>query len=235
MGEARGFWSAEDRTQSITLRELRAVRLLLARSFAEYVSDCHTRHMVLHEDNQAVVFIINAMVSASRPMMAELRKLRALLHALGIVIEACWIPSAVNRFSDMLSRTWDLGDVRASESLVASIRRHYHLGPDIFARFPMGETIPARAKQMRIELEAPWNDGRAHLWNPPADFLPLVLRKIEEEKPHGVLLAPYWPAQPWLGRLHKVAREIQVLHPNPDYIRAAGANDRWRVAIALIN
>lgn len=47
--EARGLWSAKERQQSITLKELRTVRLLLARSFAEYVSNPHTWTVLLHE------------------------------------------------------------------------------------------------------------------------------------------------------------------------------------------
>lgn len=59
----------------------------------------------MQEDNQAVVYVLNAMLSASRPMMLELRKLEVLLSAIGVKLEARWIPSAVNRFADALSRT----------------------------------------------------------------------------------------------------------------------------------
>lgn len=76
-------------------------------------------------------------------MMYELRKLHVLLRVLGIDLEARSIPSAVNRFADSLSRRWDPDDVRASRELVASIRSHYQLWTDVFARFPMGEAVPA--------------------------------------------------------------------------------------------
>jgi hypothetical protein len=42
----------------------------------------------LHEYNQAVVHILNAMVSYSRPMTAELRRLEVTLRALGVRMEA---------------------------------------------------------------------------------------------------------------------------------------------------
>lgn len=66
--------------------------------------------MLLHEDNQAVVAILNAMVFASQPMMEELRKLAALLKGIGSQIEERWIPSAANLFVNSFSRTWDLED-----------------------------------------------------------------------------------------------------------------------------
>lgn len=54
-----------------------------------------------------MVSVLNAMVSMSQVLMAELKKLQALLQALGVKIEALWLPSAVNRFADSLPRTWD--------------------------------------------------------------------------------------------------------------------------------
>ena len=56
--EGRGFWNVEDKKQSITLRELRAVPLLLNGHFADYVSDHQTRLLPLHENNQEVDYIL---------------------------------------------------------------------------------------------------------------------------------------------------------------------------------
>lgn len=219
---------------SISLRELRAVRLVLSRSFADYVSAPHIRRLLLHEDNAAVVAILNSMVSASRPMMSEIRKLRVLLRVLGVDIEARWIPSAVNRFADSLPRTWAPGDVQASRQLVTSIRHRYQLSLDVFARFPMGETVPKRARQIRTELEKSWDDGCTRLWNTHADFLPLVIRKLEQERPHGLLLCPFWPAQSWFARLRRLASSMEILRPNPAHIPAARPNPHWRVVLATI-
>lgn len=72
------------------------MRLLLQRHISAYVSEPRIRRILLHEDNQPVVHVMNTMVSASRPMMAELRRLEVLLRALGVRLEARWIPSAVN-------------------------------------------------------------------------------------------------------------------------------------------
>jgi hypothetical protein len=117
----RGMWEARDRVESITLRELRAVRLLIQRHFADYVRREETRKLLLHEDNQAVVYILNAMVSSSTRMMQELRRLQAMMQVLNVQIEARWLPSAVNRFADSLSRQRDPGDVRATETLLHSL------------------------------------------------------------------------------------------------------------------
>jgi hypothetical protein len=90
---------------------LKAVHLLLHGHFTSYVAKADTRQILLHNDNQSVVHIINAMVSASRPMMAELCWLETIFHVLGVRVEARWYPSAFNRYADSLSRQWDPGDV----------------------------------------------------------------------------------------------------------------------------
>jgi hypothetical protein len=76
-GEADGqdLWGVSDRRDSISVRELRAVRLLMSRHFAEELSHPLTRRLLLWEDNQAVVAAINKMTSKSTAMMSELRKL----------------------------------------------------------------------------------------------------------------------------------------------------------------
>jgi hypothetical protein len=68
--EGRCLWAPEQRAQEIAMREPKAVRLLLQRQLASYVVQAETRRILSHEDNQAMVHILNAMVSASRPMMA---------------------------------------------------------------------------------------------------------------------------------------------------------------------
>lgn len=92
---AQGFWKTEERSTSITLWELRTIRLLLHHSSSEYISNRQVSSLLILEDNHAVVCVLNAMVLASRPMMSELRKLRTLLHVFGVQLDARWIPSAV--------------------------------------------------------------------------------------------------------------------------------------------
>lgn len=176
------------------------MRLLLSRSFADYVSDRQVHRLLFHEDNQAVVYILNSMVSESPAMMSELRKLQKMSHASDVRLDARWIPSAVNRYADSLSRTWDPGDVRFSRLLLSSIQEHYQLDSATCLDHPMNETRPARLKQIHDQLRQHWGDGQARLWNPPFDFLPIPIRKIETESAKGVLLALFWPAQTWFAR-----------------------------------
>lgn len=60
------------------------MRLLLALSFSLFVSYPKTLHLLVHEDNQAVLSVLNSMVSTSKPIMAGLLLLHKFLVALGL-------------------------------------------------------------------------------------------------------------------------------------------------------
>lgn len=79
--ETRGIWSGKDLQKSIILREWRAIRILLNRSFDEFVS-APLQRIMLHEENASVVTILNAILSTSLPVMSELSNLHDFLRAL---------------------------------------------------------------------------------------------------------------------------------------------------------
>ena len=219
----------------LLLRELRAVRLLLHRHFADYVSDPRVRRLLLHEDNQAVVYVLNAMVSASKEMMIELRKLEVLLKVLGARLEARWIPSAVNRFADTLSRTWDPRDARATDSLLHSIQNEYRL-PRGISRTAAGDTLIARKKYLLTQMDEDWGDGKSRLLNPPFDLLPVFVRKIAAEDEERVLVAPRWPTKAWYERLQSLNSRMAELNPGDDrpLLEGEGKNEGWSAVVTEI-
>lgn len=90
--EGRGFWVAQDRVESITSRALRPFRMLLQRHFAYHVSHPHIRLLLLHEDNYAMLYVLNAIISSSKPLIAELRRLQRMRQVLRVCIEERWLP-----------------------------------------------------------------------------------------------------------------------------------------------
>jgi hypothetical protein len=86
--EGHGLWATAERAEPITLLEMKAVRLLLQKHFASSLARAETMRILLHEDNHAVKHILNAMVSASRQMMAELQPMEVMLRILGMKLEA---------------------------------------------------------------------------------------------------------------------------------------------------
>lgn len=142
-----------------------------------------------HEDNQVVVSIINTTVSASSDIISELWKLQKMCHGLEINVQSKWIPSAVNRFVESLLRTWDPVDIRVSRHLLRFVCQQYFDSP-LFVLIPLSEPAQAMLKKIKAQLDQPWNDGKDCLWNTTFDFIPLILRKIEQEQASGILIVP---------------------------------------------
>jgi hypothetical protein len=55
-------------------------------------------------DNTSVALVTNAFEPPSRPMMRELRQLKAVLDLLGLQLSSEWIPSVANKCADGLPR-----------------------------------------------------------------------------------------------------------------------------------
>jgi hypothetical protein len=170
-------------------------------------------------------------------MMQELRRLQAMMVALGVRIEARWLPSAVNRFADALSRQWDPGDVRATETLVRSLCDAYALNDVVFPYRPVGEHPMARRKYLTAQMGEYWGDGKCRLWNPPFDLLPIVVRKIADDRASGVVVAPAWPAQPWFSRLRALSTGFHILDPSSHgtlYKGHRAINAGWQMVVAEV-
>jgi hypothetical protein len=159
----RRLWATVERAEQITLRELKAVRDLLQKHFASFMAKAETKRILLHEDNQAVLHILNDMVSSSRPMIAEIRRLEVMLRILGVKMEAGWISSAENRYADAFSRQWDPGDVCDIEALVESLCTVCEPDAVVFTYRPVGEHPISRHKYLESQMGEDWAmDGRVY-------------------------------------------------------------------------
>ena len=236
--QGQALWCAQERSLNISLRELRAVRLLLLGPFASLARSRSIRRVLLWEDNSGVVSVINRMVSRSPAMMSEPRKLQRLLRSLDVHISAKWLPSAVNRYADKLSRTWNTQDVSLNHWLLEELARTYELTNVPFRYPPTGDHPCALRKQAHQQLMKDWGDGTSRLWNPPPELIPLVLAKIKHEGGEGLLLVPEWQAQPWWSRLTRLGGQVIRYFPpaakgGPLWRRPKGqpGNDQWRTAV----
>ena len=147
--QARGIWTWQDRAESISYRELKAIRLLLSGSLGKHVVQEGHKNVCMHVDNQAVVHITNSFFSASRPMMRELRLLKFVLERLGVHIRSEWIPSVANRFADAPSRRFPRGYLRIPRQLQRSVQAGIQAPTDVFP-VPSGKGTPSTAQAASI-------------------------------------------------------------------------------------
>lgn len=196
--ESQAIWTAGDREDCITVRELRSVRLLLEGRLGERSQEAGMRLLRLCGDNTGVVAVARTFTSASRPMMRELRRLKATLDARGLRLQPEWLPSAANKFADALSRRFPAGDVGVTTTLVRSVLDEIS-SPTGRLRYP--RTLGAHPVYARRhafeELSKPWEANVLHVLYPPPDLALATVRRLRLTKVPAVLLLPDWPRQAW--------------------------------------
>lgn len=118
---------------------------------------------------------------------------------------------------------------------VAQDIRQLRFDEQRFTLHPMNESVQARLKVVKDQLDAPWSDGRARPWNPPFDFIPLVVNKIERDRACGVFICSHWPAQTWYARSASMANRILLLDdPVTTLVKGENVNPAWRPALVSI-
>jgi hypothetical protein len=116
--ERQGIWTWQDRADCISVRELKAIRMLLMGNFQERLKREGFRVLRLCVENISVKFVTSSFVAASRPMMRELRQLKRVLDYFGT---SEWLPSILNKYADALSRGFQAGDLAIRRTLRHSV------------------------------------------------------------------------------------------------------------------
>jgi hypothetical protein len=236
--ESQGVWRWRDRAQNITVRELRAVRMLLQGMLGQKSQVAGMKLLRLCVDNTGVVAVTNAFVPASREMMRELRRLKKVLDSSGIRLATEWIPSAANKFADALSRRFPIGDVRIRETL----KRSFADGLQVpLSHFPYRTTLgehPVYARQRAYEeLASTWSPLEVRMLCPPVDLLAPIVRKIRRTRAPTILLMPEWPVQPWhIAAMHLANRSL-LLEQNPSevWVGHRVLNPKWKLRLLEMN
>lgn len=231
-------WSWQDRAESISYRELKAVRMALTGKIGLQVLREGRKDLMLHIDNQEVVHITNSFVSASRPMMRELRRLKSVLDHHGIHVKSEWIPSVANKFADGLSRRFPRGDLQVRRQVRHSVRAGMQAPIDSFPFGPLGEHPLFLRRQVYKELCQEWDplDGVRLLCSPP-DLVAATVRKLRATGSPAVFLIPDWPRQSWHSPALEIASKVECLQGPPERLWSAARslNPQWRLLMLEVN
>ena len=233
---AAGFWSPEELPLHITFKELRAVRL----SVEHFLPELTGRRVLLHEDNQAVVWILTNLVTRSPELMQELRALWALLDAHDIELRAVYIRSAANLIADYASRLACKGDYIIARARFDALQSAWgECTVDGFAS-PATALLPRWWSEALVE-GAEATDAFAQEWrgelvwaHPPPGLLLHVAQFLEETGAAAHVCAPYWPGAAWYSMLLDLSDEHVVMPPGTLQRVAADAAPRlgsWPVVV----
>jgi hypothetical protein len=211
--------------------------MLLMGSIGTKVTEIGAKTLLLRTDNTGVFHVTNAMVTASRPMMRELRKLKLVLDSMGVTLSTEWLPSVANKFADAVSRRFPRDDLRVRRQLRRSVMDGMLAPKDAFPYRPQGEHPVFARKQAFLELAGPWTKGETRLLCPPMDLVGAVVRKLRITKAPAVLLVPDWPAQQWYREAIALSKTITRLPQLPEDTWDAGRkkNPKWRLMMLEIN
>jgi hypothetical protein len=236
--ESQGVWGWKDRAQSINVRELKAVRLLLQGTLGEKSKAAGMSLLRLCVDNKGVVAVTNAFVSSSSGMMRELRRLKRVLDDAGLQLATEWIPSAANKFADSLSRRFPVGDLQVRETLVRSVVDGLRVTPTHFPHpATLGEHPVYARKRAFAELASTWNRDEVRLLCPPVDLLSATVRKLRRTQAPAILMMPDWPAQAWHVEALQLAERSTLLDQAPAEVWRAqrSLNPKWRLRLVEVN
>lgn len=216
---SHGFWTDLDLVHDINYLELRAA-LFGLKCFAKDLKDCQ---ILLRIDNTTAISYINRMGSIQFLHLSEVaREIWRWCEDRNIWVFASYIRSKENVEADFESRRlkpeteYELS-AEAFQTIVTSFGQ-----PDIDlfasrANNKCQDYISWRPDPDSIAIDAftvCWARYFFYAF-PPFSIILRVLQKIRCEKARGILIVPYWPAQPWYP-VFKSMLTSDPLYFNPD-------------------
>ena len=221
MGDSKvsGFWTRIDRKLHINCLELKTV----IRALQHWVPLLQGHQVMIATDNSTVVSYINKQGGTRSPSLLHLTvELLLWLEAQHIVVRARHIPGCLNVIADHLSspnqpiptewslhpeimkrifRVWGTPEVDMFATLSNS-----HL-PRFMSPVPEPRALAVDA------LSQDWQ-GRSMYMFPPFPLLSKVVQKLRSTHVAEVILvAPWWPSQPWFPLLLRLCVEHPLILP----------------------
>ena len=232
---AEGFWLGEQDSMHINVLELLAV----LRAIEAFRDLLRSQVLLLLSDNTTCVAYLRKQGGTRSTVMSDLTwEILHLLQQLQVRMVVRHIPSSRNVLADALSRTkplpteWSLNRVvfSALQALLPDMT------VDLFAtrlnhRLDLFVSPCPDQRALAVDaLSIPWDFQGIPYAFPPPRILPLVLRKIREERvPLLLMVAPFWPRQGWfpdlleltvthalrLPQSSSLLEQGKLRHPNP--------------------
>ena len=206
-----GVWSEGQMALHINLLEMEAAFLALSH-FHRLLCGLHVR---LVTDSQSVCAYINRQGGVVSPELSR-RAENLLIQARSweITVSARHIAGVANILADQLSRPHSILNTEwtLSHRVLDQVWQLWHKPMvDLFAtcfsrRLPLYMSpVPDPCALAIDALAQCWTGLEAYAF-PPLPLLEKVVRKAELEAPSLILVAPFWPAQPWFADLRRLAR-----------------------------
>lgn len=230
-----GHWDQKEKRHHINYLELLAAFFGL-RCVAKDLRKCR---ILLRIDNTTAIAYINRMGGVRFPELSKLAKsIWKWCESREICLFASYIASKHNVEADFESRQLEKGtEYELSSTAFNRIRQEFGAPViDLFAT-----RINAKCQQFVSWLRDPdavtadaftisWKEFFFYAF-PPVIVLTRVLQKIRSEGSKGIVVVPYWPAQPWFPLFIKMLESEPIFfRPNKNLLRSSNREEHplWR-------
>lgn len=197
----RGFWNPEDQKHHINYLELLAAFFAL-KCFAQELRDCE---VLLRIDNTTAIAYVNKAGGIRHPKLSDLaREIWQWCQLRGIWPRATYIPSKLNVEADAASRVENLDtEWELSKDAFRTVLNTFGLPSiDLFASRINRKCVRFYSRYPDPDAESvdaftvSWRNEYFYAFPPFALILP-TLREIINDEASGIVVVPFWPAQPW--------------------------------------
>ena len=199
-----GRWSVSEKVSHINVLELKAISLGLK-------SLCRMpgRHVKVMTDNTTALAYINHLGGVKSPPCNEVaREIWHWCEDQDVWLSCAHVPGVENVLADYRSRHFaDNTEWEVRQEIFEKVCKIFgHPKIDLFAsrlNFKVDKYVSRFPDPSACAIDAfsvSWNKTFFYAF-PPFSCVAKSVQKILREKARGILLVPWWPTQPWWGRL----------------------------------
>ena len=198
--EFNGHWNVHEKSLHINILELKAAFLAL-----EYFAVNFKGHCRLRLDNTTAIYAINQMGSCKSNLINKIAK-NMWVFALdkGIWLSAVYVPSKDNEADKPSRRVLNDSEFMLNKDIYKQLISMINFEPKIDI---MASRVNFQVKpyiSYKPDVDAKFIDAFSIEWSgldfycfPPFNMVLRCLQKIIKEKASGILIVPYWEAQPF--------------------------------------
>ena len=226
--DARGHWSAHERTYHSNVKELLAVE----RALLVFERQLTGKSICIRTDNTVVIAYINHQGGRIPALNHVASRVWAWALTNKCPLQATHVPGSVNRRADFLSRVYDRSDWKLNPRWWGLLDTTW--GPhtiDLFASH-LNRQLP-RYYSWMADVDSCGTDAFAQSWtgenayaNPPFNQIGKVLQKVIAEDTEITIVVPEWDQASWWPLLQQMALGKIQLPQVPDLFLPASTGNQ---------
>ncbi|KAA6380346.1 MAG: putative Transposon Ty3-I Gag-Pol polyprotein [Streblomastix strix] len=198
-------------------KELQAIHLGII-AFARVCKELQITNLLIRSDNSKAVFDLRRL-RATDTLAQAVKEIYLTCQHLNIKIITQHVPGKMNMIADALSRLCRSGDYHLHPSYLDQIRMIWNIKPtlDLLASSTT-KLLPRYVTANIRDQQAQWIDAFSNTWtneillvHPPIPILSRVISYLNNETTLAIVIAPWWPGQPWFTSLMNQSSRYLIL------------------------